>query len=216
MCQCNTVGHPVVTSQMLARKVCWIANDIRLFRANCFPTDRVISNWNRCSHIHWPIYLLHWNMDQKTEIHSYIKCCIRLNIDSKQIFNELCRIYGPQTISMHTVFRWVKAFKAGKFSVEDDTHPGRPKTSLTKANIAAVKIVVEQDARLSVRDIASCTGISEGSVQTILKKHLDLRNVCSRWVPHLLTEEQKTQSLKCARELLKTYKGLIVGLFLIC
>ena len=85
-------------------------------------------------------------MDQKTEIRSYIKCRIRLNIDSKQIFNELCGIYGPQTISMRTVFRWVKAFKAGKFSVEDDTRPRRPKTSVTKANIAAVKIVVEQDA----------------------------------------------------------------------
>ena len=168
--------------------VCWIANDTRLFRANCFPTDRVISNWNRCSHTYWPIYLLHWNMDQMTEIRSYIKCRIRLNIDSKQIFNELCSIYGPQTISMRTVFRWVKAFKAGKFSVEDDTRPGRPKT---KANIAAVKIVVEQDARLSVKDIASCTGISEGSVQTILKKRLNLTKVCARWVPHLLTEEKK-------------------------
>ena len=40
-------------------------------------------------------------------------------------------------------FGWVKA---GKFSVEDDTRPGRPKTSVTKANIAAVKISVEQDA----------------------------------------------------------------------
>ena len=67
--------------------------------------------------------------------------------------------------------------------------------------------MVEQDARLSVKDIASCTGISEGSVQTILKKHLDLRKVCAKWVPHLLTEEQKTQRLKCARQLLKTYKG---------
>ena len=60
---------------------------------------------------------------------------------------------------------------------------------------------------LTVKDIASCTGISEGSVQTILKKPLDLRKVCARWVPHLLTEEQKTQRLKCAREFLKTYKG---------
>ena len=67
--------------------------------------------------------------------------------------------------------------------------------------------MVEQDARLSVEDIASCTGISEDSVQTILKKRLDLRKVCARWVPHLLTEEQKTQRLKCARELLKTYNG---------
>ena len=104
---------------------------------------------------------------------------------------------------MRTVFRWVKAFKAGKFSIEDDTRPGRPKTAVTKANIAAVKIVIEQDARLSVRDIASCTGISEGSVQTILKKRMDLEKVCAWWVPHLLAEEQKTQRLKCARELLK-------------
>ena len=118
-----------------------------------------------------------------------------------------CVVFMDLTISMRTVFRWVKAFKAGKFSVEDDTHPGRPKTSVTKANIAAVKTVVEQDARLSVKDIASCTGISEGSVQTILKKLLDLRKVCARWVPHLLTEEQKTQCLKYAQELLKTYKG---------
>ena len=39
-------------------------------------------------------------------------------------------------------------------------------------------------------------------MQTILKKRLDLRKV-----PHLLTEEQKTQCFKCAQELLKTYKG---------
>ena len=70
-------------------------------------------------------------MDQKTEIRSYIKCRIRLNIDSKQIFNELCGIYGPQISSMRTVFRWVKAFNAGKFSDEDHTRPGRPKTSVT-------------------------------------------------------------------------------------
>ena len=109
-------------------------------------------------------------------------------------------IWTSDHFNAHSFFRWVKAFKAGKFSVEDDTRPGRPKTSVTKANIAAVKIVVEQDARLFVKDTASCTGISEGSV------NLDLRKVCAMWVPHLLTKEQKTQRLKCARELLKTYK----------
>ena len=155
-------------------------------------------------------------MDQKTEIRSYIKCRIRLNIDSKQIFNELCGIYGPQTISMRTVFMWVKAFKAGKFSVEDDIRPGRPKPSVTKVNIAAVRIVVEQDARFSVEDIASCTGISEGSVQTILKKRLVLRKVCARWVPHLLTEEQKTQRLNVPGNFCKHTKAVIVGLFLTC
>ena len=54
-------------------------------------------------------------MDQKTEIRSYIKCRIRLNIDSKQIFNELCGIYGPQTISMRTVLGGLKILKLGNF-----------------------------------------------------------------------------------------------------
>ena len=80
-----------------------------------------------------------------------------------------CVVYMDLRPFQSAVFRLVKAFQAGKFSVEDDTRPGRPKTSVTKTNIAAVKIVVEQDAQLSVTDIASCTGISEGSVQTILK-----------------------------------------------
>ena len=80
-----------------------------------------------------------------------------------------CVVYMDLRPFQCAVFRWVKAFKAGKFSVEDDTHSGRPKTSVTKANIAAVRIVVKQDARLSVKDIASCTGIPECSVQTILK-----------------------------------------------
>ena len=97
-----------------------------------------------------------------------------------------CVVYMDLRPFECTHFRWVKAFKAGKFSVEEDNRPGRSKTSVTKANIAAVKIVVKQDARLSVKDIASCTGISESSMHTILKKRLDLRKICARWVPHLL------------------------------
>ena len=54
-------------------------------------------------------------MNQKTEIHSYIKCRISLNIDSKQIFNELCGIYGPQTISMRAVLGGLKLLKLGNF-----------------------------------------------------------------------------------------------------
>ena len=79
-------------------------------------------------------------------------------------------IYGLRTISVRTVFRWVKAFKTGKFSVKNDTRPWRPKTSVTKANIAAVKTVVKQDARLTVKDVARCTSISEDSVQKNFEK----------------------------------------------
>ena len=137
-------------------------------------------------------------MDQKTEIRSYIKCRMRLNIDC-MVYMDLRPFQCAQFLG------GLKLLKLGNFLLKmipvlEGLKP------VSKANIAAVKIVVEQDARLSVKDIASCTGISEGSVQTILKKGLDLRKVCARWVPHLFTKEQKTQRLKCAREILKTYK----------
>ena len=50
-----------------------------------------------------------------TEIRSYIKYRIRLNIHSKQILNELCGIYGPQTISMRTFLGRLKLLKLENF-----------------------------------------------------------------------------------------------------
>ena len=41
----------------------------------------------------------------------------------------------------------------------------------------------------------------------ILTERLGLRKLCARWVPHLLTKKQKAYRVKCARELLKTYKN---------
>ena len=109
---------------------------------------------------------------------------------------------------MRIVFRWVKAFKAGKFSVEDDTHPGRPKISVNKANITAVKVVVEQDARLSVKDIASCTGISEGSVQTILKKRLDLRKIKFYLYPYFTWAESNAHEITAIFAPVKNFNGI--------
>ena len=116
-------------------------------------------------------------------------------------------IWTSYPFNAHSFIGGLKLLKLGNFLLKVIPVLEGLKPLLPRLTIAVVKIVVEQDARWSVKDIASCTGISEGSVQTILKKRLDLRKVCARWVPHLLTEEQKTQRLKCARTLLKTYKG---------
>ena len=117
---------------------------------------------------------------------------------------------------MRTIFRWVKAFKAEKFSVEDNTRPGRPKTSVTKAKIAAVKIVVEQDARLSVKDTASCTGISEGSVQTILKKRLDWERFALGGYLICSLRSKRQNALNVPGNFWKHTKAVIIGLFQTC
>ena len=54
-------------------------------------------------------------MDQKTENRSYIKCRIRLNIDSKQIFNELCGIYVLRPFQCAQFLGEFKLLKLGNF-----------------------------------------------------------------------------------------------------
>ena len=54
-------------------------------------------------------------MDQKTEILSYIKCRIRLNIDSKQIFNELVVYMDLRPFQCAQVLGGLKLLRLGNF-----------------------------------------------------------------------------------------------------
>ena len=42
-----------------------------------------------------------------------------------------------------------------------------------------------------MREVSECTGISKSSVQRILTSQLKISHVSARWVPRLLTEEEK-------------------------
>ena len=61
----------------------------------------------------------------------------------------------------------------------------------TEDYVAAVKAMVEEDARVTVAQFALDLGISSGSDITILHEKLSYSKVCARWVPHMLTEDQK-------------------------
>ena len=47
------------------------------------------------------------------------------------------------------------------------------------------------DRKVKVREIADILKISAGSVHTIIHEHLGMKKVFSKWVPRLLTPEQK-------------------------
>ena len=111
-------------------------------------------------------------MEEKTVIRAYIKCHTGVDIDEKQIYNDLYDINRPQSISLRTIFRWAKALKAKTLSFKMMPALKDVNTSVTKTNITAVKAVVEKNSRLSVKDTASSTGISKDILQTILEKYL--------------------------------------------
>ena len=61
--------------------------------------------------------------------------------------------------------------------------------------------MVLDDRGLKVRELADMVGISKRAVHRILTENLDMRKLCARWVPRLLTMEQKQRredvSIEC-------------------
>ena len=59
-----------------------------------------------------------------------------------------------------------------------------------------------QDRRVTVRELAEDAGISPGSLHSILTDNLTMRRVSAKFVPKLLTIEQKERRLKVTQDML--------------
>ncbi|XP_045451016.1 histone-lysine N-methyltransferase SETMAR-like [Melitaea cinxia] len=108
---------------------------------------------------------------------------------------------------VNAVARWAKEFKLGRTTTEDEHRAGRPSTSLTEDNVKKVKDVVLADQRVTIRHAAEVTGISYGSVQRILANELHLKKVSARWVPRMLTDEQKKNRVDISRVNLEKFQA---------
>ena len=111
---------------------------------------------------------------------------------------EISTAFGPSCVSYDTVRRWKKKF-------ESAVESGRPKSASRKEIVSKIKEIIEGDAKFTLRDIARKADISLSTVHLILKKHLKVRKISARWVPHLLTDEQKRQRVKVAKKLLQMF-----------
>ena len=95
--------------------------------------------------------------------------------------------------------RWCKKFKSGVDSVEDAPHARRPKTATSQKIVEKVTNLVATDARSTTRHIAKCVGISVGAAHTILRRDLKMRRISVRWIPNLITKEQKLAGVRIAK-----------------
>ncbi|CAH1974498.1 unnamed protein product [Acanthoscelides obtectus] len=92
-----------------------------------------------------------------------------------------------------TISPWYEEFKRGRVSLSDDSRVGAPKTAVTQENVDAVRKLIIADRR----EIEASLKISKTSIQKILHEELGVRKSVSRWIPHLLSEEQKAARVNC-------------------
>ena len=61
-------------------------------------------------------FVMHENIEQRYAI----KFCVKLNKSATETFASLPEAYGDATLSRTVVFKWHKAFKAGRENVKDE------------------------------------------------------------------------------------------------
>jgi len=102
---------------------------------------------------------------------------------------------------MATVKNWFNEFQRGRTSVFDEPRLGAPKTATTEDNVTKIHDLVLADRRLKIREIAETVEMSKGRVGHILHEILGMRKLSARWVPRLLTPDNKrnrgTTSERC-------------------
>ena len=145
------------------------------------------------------------SVDKKDEIRAYIKARSKLGCSLKKLLTEISTAFGPSCVSYDTVRRCKKKFESGVESIKNASKSGRPKSASRKEIVSKIKEIIEGGARFTVRNITRKVGISLSTVHLILKKHLKVRKIYARWVPHLLTDEQKRQRVKVAKKLLQMF-----------
>lgn len=140
------------------------------------------------------------------QFRSYIKIRTLLGISPKAIHEELSQLNCNSIPAYSTVKKWSNRFSQGETSIHDEPRAGRPTTATSPDNVVAVRCIIDRDPHVTLEDIEEQTGISHGSVESILSDHLHLHKISARWIPKLLSQEQKKERVEASTILLQQMK----------
>ena len=141
-------------------------------------------------------------MDGGNEQRVAIKFCFKAGLSATETLVLVQKAYGNEALNRSNVFRWYSRFRDGRELVEDDERGGRPKSTRTEVNIAAVADLVKNDRRIASRMIAESLNIPKTVVLRILKEDLGKRKLCARFVPHSLTPEQREDRVTSCQDII--------------
>lgn len=91
--------------------------------------------------------------------------------------------------------------------MESEPRSGRPATARTPENVERVRIAINKNRRLTVRELEEDHGIPKTIVSEILTQDLGMSRVAAKFVPRLLTQLQKNYRVEVAQDNLETIRN---------
>jgi transposase len=140
-------------------------------------------------------------MDFSMEQQLAIKFCFKAGKSVTETLQMVNAAYGNQALSCSNVFLWYGQFCDEREDIEDDPRSGRPTECRNDNNVEKISQLLLQNRHLSLRMIADEVNIGKDTVRKIVVEDLRKRKICSRFVPHSLTPEQKDWRTAACRDL---------------
>jgi hypothetical protein len=107
-------------------------------------------------------------MDGGNEERVVIKFCFKAGLSATETLVLVQKAYGNDALNRSNVFRWYSRFRDRWELAEDDKRGGRPKSTRTEVNIAAVADLVKNGRQIVSRMIAESFNFPQTVVLRIL------------------------------------------------
>ena len=140
-------------------------------------------------------------------VHLLTRACIPARIRQRSVI-EFLTAEGEMPIRIHerlknvygdvsTVRRWVRRCKEaeGQTRLADETRSGRPATAVLPTTFSEFDDIIRGDRRVKTDELYRILSFSIGSVISIIHQ-LGYPKVCARWVPRMLTDQNKETKKK--------------------
>ena len=118
-------------------------------------------------------------MTEKQDQWICIKFCFQLGETSLETIQMIQKAFGNECMRRTRIKECYNRFKGGPTSIDSDSRSGRPSTTKTLDNIERVRLAIQGDRRLTVRELENDFGIPKTTVWEILIKILGMTRVCA-------------------------------------
>ena len=108
-----------------------------------------------------------------------IEFLVKEEIPAAEIHQRLQHGYGSVRMGASSVWRWVKHFKDGNTSIQDQPRSGRPQTVSTECNKERVDEITQDYRCMTVDTVARTLVIGHYAVQEMIES-LGYRKVCAQ------------------------------------
>ncbi|XP_065281329.1 protein GVQW3-like [Dermacentor albipictus] len=126
----------------------------------------------------------------------------KLRDSQVETIRKIQTAFGDDAMSNTHIKDWYNRFKDGRRSVKSEPCSLRPSTCRNDRLIAEVNAVVMRDRRVTIREIAEELGIITFSAHSVMTEHLAMKRVAAKFMPKLLTVEQKQPRVEVSQDML--------------